>query len=52
MIIGVLRWGWVEVILRVSLEVVLRKPLRHLYCKRCPNCRAKHNLSYAVESTR
>ena len=43
---------WVEVILRVSLEVILRKPLRHLYCKRCPNCRAKHNLSYAVESTR
>ena len=30
MIIGVLRWGWVEVILRVSLEVILRKPLRHL----------------------
>jgi len=28
-IIGVLRWGWVEVILRVSLEVILRKPLRH-----------------------
>ena len=26
--IGVLRWGWVEVILRVSLEVILRKPLR------------------------
>ena len=23
-----------------------------LYCKRCPNCRAKHNLSYAEESTR
>ena len=23
MIIGVLRWGWVEVILRVSLEVIL-----------------------------
>ena len=30
MIIGVLRWGWVEVILRVSLEVILRKLLRHL----------------------
>ena len=29
MIIGVLRWGWVEVILRVSLEVILRKLLRH-----------------------
>ena len=29
-IIGVLRWGWVEVILRVSLEVILRKLLRHL----------------------
>ena len=28
-IIGVLRWGWVEVILRVSLEVILRKLLRH-----------------------
>ena len=28
MIIGVLRWGWVEVILRVSLEVILRKLLR------------------------
>ena len=28
MIIGVLRWGWVEVILRVSLEVILRNPLR------------------------
>ena len=27
-IIGVLRWGWVEVILRVSLEVILRKLLR------------------------
>ena len=27
---GVLRWGWVEVILRVSLEVILRKLLRHL----------------------
>ena len=23
-----------------------------LYCKRCPTCRAKHNLSYAKESTR
>ena len=23
-----------------------------LYCKRCPTCRAKHNLSYAEESTR
>ena len=23
-----------------------------LYCKRCPDCRAKHNLSYAEESTR
>ena len=30
MIIGVLRWSWVEVILRVSLEVILRKLLRHL----------------------
>ena len=30
MIIGVLRWGWVEVILRVSLEVILRKLLRHI----------------------
>ena len=27
-IIGVLRWGWVEVILRVSLEVILRHLLR------------------------
>ena len=29
MIIGVLRWGWVEVILRVSLEVILHNLLRH-----------------------
>ena len=29
MIIGVLRWGWVEVILRVSLEVILLHLLRH-----------------------
>ena len=29
-IIGVLRWGWVEVILRVSLEVILHNLLRHL----------------------
>ena len=29
-IIGVLRWGWVEVILRVSLEVILHHLLRHL----------------------
>ena len=28
-IIGVLRWGWVEVILRVSLEVILLHLLRH-----------------------
>ena len=28
-IIGVLRWGWVEVILRVSLEVILHHLLRH-----------------------
>ena len=27
-IIGVLRWSWVETILRVSLEVILRKLLR------------------------
>ena len=27
-IIGVLRWGWVEVILRVSLEVILHNLLR------------------------
>ena len=27
-IIGVLRWGWVEVILRVSLEVILHHLLR------------------------
>ena len=27
-IIGVLRWGWVEVILRVSLEVILHDLLR------------------------
>ena len=30
MIIGVLRWGWVEVILRVSLEVILLHLLRQL----------------------
>ena len=30
MIIGVLRWGWVEVILRVSLEVILHHLLRQL----------------------
>ena len=30
MIIGVLRWGWVEVILLVSLEVILLHLLRHL----------------------
>ena len=29
-IIGVLRWSWVEVILRVSLEVILRKLLRQV----------------------
>ena len=29
MIIGVLRWGWVEVILWVSLEVILHNLLRH-----------------------
>ena len=29
-IIGVLRWGWVEVILRVSLEVILHHLLRQL----------------------
>ena len=29
-IIGVLRWGWVEVILRVSLEVILHNLLRQL----------------------
>ena len=29
-IIGVLRWGWVEVILRVSLEVILLHLLRQL----------------------
>ena len=28
-IIGVLRWGWVEVILWVSLEVILHHLLRH-----------------------
>ena len=28
MIIGMLRWGWVEVILRVSLEVILLHLLR------------------------
>ena len=28
-IIGVLKWGWVEVILRVSLEVILHNLLRH-----------------------
>ena len=28
MIIGVLRWGWVEVILRVNLEVILHNLLR------------------------
>ena len=27
-IIGVLRWGWVEVILRVNLEVILHHLLR------------------------
>jgi len=27
-IIGVLRWGWVEVLLRVSLEVILHHLLR------------------------
>ena len=29
-IIGVLRWGWVEVILRVNLEVILLHLLRQL----------------------
>ena len=29
-IIGVLRWGWVEVILRVNLEVILHHLLRQL----------------------
>jgi hypothetical protein len=29
-IIGVLRWGWVEVILLVSLEVILHHLLRHV----------------------
>ena len=33
-IIGVLRWGWVEVILRVSLEVILLHLLRHTCAKR------------------
>ena len=28
--IGVLRWGWVEVIIRVSLEVILHHLLRQL----------------------
>ena len=32
-IIGVLRWGWVEVILRVSLEVILHHLLRHSPCR-------------------
>ena len=34
-IIGVLRWGWVEVILRVSLEVILHHLLRHIFNLRC-----------------
>ena len=29
-IIGVLRWGWGEVLLRVRLEVILHHLLRHL----------------------
>ena len=32
MIIGVLRWGWVEVILRVNLEVILHHLLRQTVC--------------------
>ena len=30
-IIGVLRWGWVEVILRISLEVILHHLLRQYH---------------------
>ena len=49
MIIGVLRWGWVEVILRVSLEVILHHLLRHcaaqsaaLHAPRCDGWRERH----------
>ena len=48
-IIGVLRWGWVEVILRVSLEVILHHLLRHcaaqsaaLHAPRCDGWRERH----------
>ena len=40
-IIGVLRWGWVEVILRVSLEVILHNLLRQdVECRALWSCRA------------
>jgi len=47
-IIGVLRWGWVEVFLRVSLEVILYHLLRQLG-SHSPGEGGRQRLSEAVE---